>query len=416
MKVVVASEIRFEMTPDGTAWAPGVPASFWSRYLDVFSEVRVLGRVMHVEEPTRGLVRTSGVGVSFVEVPHYEGAWQYAQAARRVHHVLRTAVGKTDAVILRIGSWVGSLLDRQVNKRGRPYAVEVVGDPDDVFAPGGIEHPLRPALRWWFTREQKRLCDGACAAAYVTEYTLQRKYPCRAYAVGVSDVEIDGSPRVSGATPLTVHFSSIDLREGDFADARHSSYPDRTARLITVGSLAQPYKGTDVLLRAVAKCLASGLDVSVAIIGEGRLRPAFERQAEALELAGRAVFLGSLPPGEAVRAHLDRSDVFVLPSRTEGLPRALIEAMARGLPCIGSAVGGIPELLNPDDLVPPNDADALAAKIRDVTTNKSRMAAMAQRNLAKANNFHVDLLRPRRRTFYDYLRLNTEQWVRSHGS
>jgi glycosyltransferase involved in cell wall biosynthesis len=414
MRVAVASEVRLEMAPDGTVWAAGVPASFWSRYLDVFNEVRVVARMKHVEEPSHGLVRSSGSAISFVEVPHYLGPWQYVRAAKRVHLALREAVGRTDAVILRIGSLVGSLLERQVAVDGRPYGVEVVGDPDDVFGPGGIEHPLRRGLRWWFTREQKRLCNSACAVAYVTEYTLQRKYPCPAFAVGVSDVEIGRSPGLPGEAQLATHYSSLDLKEGDFAVARTRAARGRPSRLVTVGSLSQSYKGTDVLLKAVARSLAGGLDISLAVIGDGGLRATFERQAEALGLGDRVTFLGSLSPDD-VRAHLDQSDVFVLPSRTEGLPRAMIEAMARGLPCIGSAVGGIPELLRSDDLFPPNDVESLATKIRDVVTDQPRMVEMARRNLVKASEFHADVLRPLRRTFYEHLRLRTEEWLREHG-
>ena len=68
---------------------------------------------------------------------------------------------------------------------------------------------------------------------------------------------------------------------------------------------------------------------------------------KAKALRDRVRFRGQLTTPVDVRAELDRADLFVLPSRQEGLPRAMIEAMARALPCIGSSVGGIPELLQP---------------------------------------------------------------------
>ena len=126
-------------------------------------------------------------------------------------------------------------------------------------------------------------------------------------------------------------------------------------------------------------------------------------------------FLGQLSAGEAVRALLDAADLFLLPSRTEGLPRAMIEAMARALPCIGSTVGGIPELLAPEDMVPPGDAGALARKIREVVTDPERMCLMSARNLEVAREYRDDLLRERRTAFYRHVRTQTEQWLQ-HGA
>jgi glycosyltransferase involved in cell wall biosynthesis len=123
-------------------------------------------------------------------------------------------------------------------------------------------------------------------------------------------------------------------------------------------------------------------------------------------------FLGHLPPGDAVRKELDAADLFVLPSRTEGLPRALIEAMARALPCIGSSVGGIPELLSPSERFPPDDVDALAGKILEILGDRNRCSRLSHENLQKAGDHHLDALRPRRQAFYRAVREATAEWQR----
>ena len=115
-------------------------------------------------------------------------------------------------------------------------------------------------------------------------------------------------------------------------------------------------------------------------------------------------FAGRLPAGDAVRAALDRADLFVLPSRTEGLPKALLEAQARGLPCLASDVGGIPELLPSEDLVPAGNVAALARKMREVLAAPQRRQAMAARNLAQAREYHANTLCVRRRAFYEAVR------------
>jgi glycosyltransferase involved in cell wall biosynthesis len=78
--------------------------------------------------------------------------------------------------------------------------------------------------------------------------------------------------------------------------------------------------------------------------------------------------------------------------------------MARGLPCVASTVGGNPELLAAADLVPPGDPRALADLLSDVLSDRARLAAMSARNLARARDFSIDLLRPRRESFYLALR------------
>jgi glycosyltransferase involved in cell wall biosynthesis len=112
-----------------------------------------------------------------------------------------------------------------------------------------------------------------------------------------------------------------------------------------------------------------------------------------------------------VRRELDQADLFVLPSYQEGLPRAMIEGMARALPCIGSTAGGIPELLPPEDMVPAGDAAALARKIREVVTAPQRLARMSVRNLAKDRIYNDEALRPRRISFYQHLRGETTRWL-----
>ncbi|MER3422059.1 MAG: hypothetical protein C4293_01310, partial [Nitrospiraceae bacterium] len=69
----------------------------------------------------------------------------------------------------------------------------IVSDPSDVFARGVIDHPLRPLLRLYFSHQLKRQCRDACAAAYVTKETLQRRYPPGpgVFHAFYSDVELD---------------------------------------------------------------------------------------------------------------------------------------------------------------------------------------------------------------------------------
>jgi glycosyltransferase involved in cell wall biosynthesis len=171
-----------------------------------------------------------------------------------------------------------------------------------------------------------------------------------------------------------------------------------------LGSLPHLHKAPDVLLHAAAICLREGLDFDVAIAGDGKYRGMLEKMAADLGIQQRIRFLGALSPGEQVQQFLDQTDLFVLPSRSEGLPRVMVEAMARACPCIGSTVGGIPELLAPENLVAPGDARQLAARIREVLSEHGRMALMSQRNWEKAMEYQPAALEQRRLAFYRKVR------------
>jgi glycosyltransferase involved in cell wall biosynthesis len=392
MKVLITLEHHFAQTPDKIVWTQTTfPYSFWRRYLEVFDHVEVLARVAQVASVPPDYKQANGDRVSFIPLPDYLGPKQYLLKMRAVEQTVRNAFRLGDAVIMRVSSQIANNLQPLLNRHKYPYGVEVVADPYDVFAPNSVKHPLRPLFRWLFPRQLRRQCARACAAAYVTQHALQARYPCPHYSVGISDVDISHKYLVPASRQF-LHQSPLHLT--------------------FVGSLAQLYKAPDVLINAVVMCVQQGIDLKLTIIGDGKHKTELEAQAAALGIKERVCFRGQIAAGDAVFGELDQADLFVLPSHQEGLPRAMVEAMARGLPCIGSTVGGIPELLAAEDMVPPGDANALAAKIREVVTNRDRMAQMSARNLNKAKEYQNEVLHEQRIAFYRYVREQTEEWLK----
>ena len=133
----------------------------------------------------------------------------------------------------------------------------------------------------------------------------------------------------------------------------------------TVGRLVET-KGQEVLLKAFAKMYGKCAESWLLLAGAGRLEPDLRALATDLNIHERVIFLGfraDIP--EILKAY----DVFVLPSMAEGLPGALLEAMATGIPVIASQVGGVPEILNSPGLgvmVSPSSVDELAAAMEQV--------------------------------------------------
>ncbi len=397
MNLVVCSEYRYDQRPDDTVWTQTVGSySFWKRYLEVFDQVTVVARTRKMRTVDADFKRADGGRVKFVSVPYYVGPLQYALRSREVSASIQASLNLSDALVFRVPGQIASITESVIRSSSRPYGLEVVGDPHDTFAPGSVRHPFRVFFRWWFSRKMRLQCNMACAVAYVTEKALQRRYP-----------------PARGA--FTTHYSSIELSDRAVASSPRSvvreSFP---FTVITVGTLAQLYKAPHILIDSVAACVKEGLDLQLIMVGDGQYRMELEQRAKAQGLGHRVRFLGQLPAGDPIRTQLDLADLFVLPSMQEGLPRAMIEAMARALPCLGSTVGGIPELLPPEDMVPPGDVTALERKIREVVTNPERMSHMSARNLEKSRKYGERILREKRLAFYQYVRERTEEWLEEH--
>jgi glycosyltransferase involved in cell wall biosynthesis len=146
-------------------------------------------------------------------------------------------------------------------------------------------------------------------------------------------------------------------------------------------------KGFAFLLRAVVGLLSEFRDLEICIVGEGPARAALEAEAAQLGLNYRLKLPGRAATALDVSEALAALDVFVLPSLSEGLPSAILEAMGAGTPVVAAAVGGIPDLIvdrNNGRLVPPNSVEPLAQVLRELLSSpkeRARLAGAAQAGL-----------------------------------
>jgi glycosyltransferase involved in cell wall biosynthesis len=382
--------------------------STWSKLLDAFDEVLLLARVGKRNGPSVEGVPIDGRSVSVRDLPDYSGPVQYLLSLPELRCKVRRAVTECEASILRVPGLIARLAWQEIRRIQKNYAVEVLGDPWDALGPGTMSGFFRPAYRQVATRNMKEICRGAVAALYWNGSVLPRRYP----PAKESYSAVAPSVVVSSGYAAGDHLAERSRRMDEWTSFANTA-GTKCLRVGFVGSFAQLYKGPDTLLRAASLCLQRGLDFQVLFVGEGRYRPTMERLAQQLSISDKIKFVGQLTFGNAIFDFLDSVDLFAMPSRAEGLPRALLEAMARGCPCIGSNVGGIPELLAAEDLVPPNDHKALARKIMEVTADPERMKAMSARNLARAKEFDAEVLKGIRLAFYQYVRDHSGNVVKS---
>jgi glycosyltransferase involved in cell wall biosynthesis len=150
-----------------------------------------------------------------------------------------------------------------------------------------------------------------------------------------------------------------------------------TARVVTALGRLDRLKGIDVLLEAWAAVATDGEASTLLLVGDGPERASLERMAASRGL-GNVRFLGQQAD---VRPALWSSDLVAMPSRQEAMPMAALEALACGVPLIGSRVGGIPEIVSDGDnglLVPVEDARGLAAAIAGLLADEPRRRSLSE--------------------------------------
>lgn len=167
--------------------------------------------------------------------------------------------------------------------------------------------------------------------------------------------------------------------------------------LITVGQLA-PAKGQHIMLEAVSLLRHRGRPVRLRLVGDGAMRRSLEEQAQRLGVEADVVFAGFRNNAQLADLYRE-ADVFVMSSFAEGLPVAMMEAMAMGLPCIASRITGIPELVADGEtgvLVTPSDAAELAAaveRLRNDRALRQRMGDAGRRKVELEYNSETNTAR-----------------------
>ncbi len=380
------TEAVFEQDADGRIFAiAGLDEGIWAELLEQFSGVRIVARARRVASPTNPHL-LSDPRIRLFALPFYQGLSAFTRSAPALLAALWRSVRSDGAYLLRLPGPIGTGAAVALALRGRAYAVQLVGDPGAVLSSQTMSAVAR-RLRGLVVGATRWACRRAAAISYVTSATLQRRYP-------------------PGTAATSFACSDIKLPDDWFAD-RPRDLAGRSS-LFLCGSLAQRYKGADLLIEAIRLLQADGTDVTGVIAGDGIYRRELEQQSIDAGVQQSVRFLGAIAPDEIAR-QLDACTVFVIPSRTEGLPRALIEALAKGVPSIGSDVGGIPELLRPSELIPPEDARALASAVAAMLADPARYRETSEWAIGRAQAFRPALLSAARAAFYKAVRATGER-------
>lgn len=386
-RLLFAHDHRFLQGQDGRLYSVGsFPASIWDRYLQYFDHVQVIARNGGTLPKDARMAPTTHRGVDIMLLPNLTTLRHLLMPSPLVSRQIREAVSAADAIVARLPSEIGLRAAAEAHALGKPYLIEVVGCAFDAYGHyGSMGGRLFAPLAYL---RMQRAIARAPQALYVTSSWLQGRYPTSGLQVGTSDVAI-----------RIMESCETEARETRLRELSQGRVP----HLGTVASLRTKTKGIQTAIAAIAMLRREGLEYRYSVLGPGDAAP-WQELAYERGVGDLVTFDGTREAGEGVRRWLDGIDIHLQPSFQEGLPRATIEAMSRGIACIGSTCGGIPELLPPERTHRPGDVNGLAQCIRRLATEPASLIAAARTDLDRSNEFEPELLEARRNQIYGALR------------
>ena len=287
----------------------------------------------------------------------------------------------SDFAIIRLPSFIGYVAAYHANKMNKPYIVEVVGCPfNSLWYQGKMISKVIAPISYII---HKHLIQKAKNVIYVTEKFLQKKYPTKGRCMGCSDANI-----------IAIEEKSLENRIYKIENLKQED----TIKFGLIGPLNVKYKGHKTAIKAL-HLIDGQRNFELHLLGSGDSSK-IKKIATKYQMMDHIYFDGTLPGGDSVYQWMDKVDILLIPSLTEGLPRALIEAMTRASVTIGSNVGGIPELIGEEVTVKAKDYKQLAEKIETIIQSKEQMRNIAEKNYNKSLEFNKEVLFEKKDKFF----------------
>lgn len=378
MSVIWAHDHKFYKYNDKVYSKVEFPSSLWDRYLKFTPSLKVISRLYELEEYDIENIKnfniSSSPNVDFTGVDYSGKAINYFKDYRSIKDKVTNEIKESEKVIVRLPSLIGTVVGFEAIKQKKALLVELVGDPWDAYTSlPSKSAKIYAALIYWQT---KQIIKHANQVLYVTKYYLQNRYP--------------------NNNEDNINASNVNIK------VNHKS-PKRLKRKKTVeiGTIAflSPYKGIDTAIEALAELNSNKtIEYRLTILGTGDRHP-YESLASKLGVKEFLTFK-TVPSGKPVLDWLDSLDLYIQPSRTEGLPRGLVEAMSQGLPSVGSKAGGIPELLSAEYIFDIGNSGELTNKIEYLLSDEERYLNTSLENLEKVKEYDSEFLNQKRDKFY----------------
>lgn len=329
--------------------------SYWLDYLNYFDCVYVIARVERITSLDSSYVRADGPNVTFVPLPNYTGVGAFVKSLPRLIAASFTVSKRYDHFILRSGNitnliWPWLVLFRKAYLR--EYPGNIKEGVEGYVGRRSIKRLLAGPLHWlgmfqgYFSR----------ANGFVS-YVLKDVYG-------------------NTTTPSYV-FSSFQIDE---IEVRKSNYKVGDVVHITSVGRLEGEKGHALLIKSLKDF---SFPIVLNLIGSGTQEQKLKDIAS--DLGVEVVFHGAIVDREVLFEHIAQSDIFVLPSLTEGMPRALLEAIATFTPVVASNVGGVPYVIDEKYLFTPGNIDELRNRVEMCLSDEKFREENALSNFERLN-------------------------------
>ena len=353
----------------------------YERYSYMADEITFMMRTKKIEGENKFTPVPKQINV--VSVPNFKNPKLYLKNKKIAQEIVEKCIKENDYVVLRSQSSIAQLAIKYIRKYNKPYIVESVGCSWDSYWNHGMLGKLVAPYMYYKTRS---IIGKADYVYYVTTKFLQKRYPTKGKTVCCSNVVLE---KVDDSV-LYKRLEKI-------------SQFDKKGKIVlgTAAAIDTRYKGHEYVIKAMPELVAEGYDVEYHLAGgvTGAKENTFLHDlAVECGVIDRVKFMGSLP-ADKMNAYYDSLDVYVQPSKQEGLPRSVIEAMSRGCPCIGTSIAGTPELLQEMCLF--HKGSSIEFKKALLRVLDSDMSLLAKENFNKAKEYEKTVLRKKREAFYD---------------
>jgi glycosyltransferase involved in cell wall biosynthesis len=222
----------------------------------------------------------------------------------------------------------------------------------------------------------------------------------------------DEPPSKKNASIRWIFSSSLTERELAAYGAAAAERTRRNGRRkLIIVCRQEKGKGVETVLQALPALLDDFPTLELDVVGDGSALPEFKRLAEAMGLNGRVVFHGGVDHSSVMKL-LQEADLFCFPTKSEGFPKVVIEAMACGLPVITTRVSALPRIIGDGAglLLDENTPAALAAAVRECLADSDRYRAMSEQARRVARGYSLERWRD---TIGQYI---NSAWASAWGS